>query len=91
VSMTQAALVSPVHIRFPISGYTKRLEDGEYKPEQSVHLSWVRLDPALERIQRTIVEYERTVEQTEYCCYADMVSALKLIYEQERTVRRAYG
>jgi hypothetical protein len=72
------------------SGYATRVEDGGYKPEQSVHLSWVRLDPALERVQRTIAEYERTAEQSEYCCYADMVAALKRIYEQERTVRQAY-
>ena len=73
-------------------GYnTTKCEDSGYSPEQSVHLSWVRLDPALERVQRTIAAYERTAEQSEYCCYADMVTALKRIYEQERTVRQAYG
>jgi hypothetical protein len=72
-------------------GYTPRVENGGYRPEQSVHLSWVRLDPALERVQRTIDEYERKAEQSEYRCYADMVTALKLLYEQEQTVRQAYG
>jgi hypothetical protein len=72
-------------------GYTTRVENGGYSPEQSVHLSWVRLDPALERVQRMIAEYERTAKQSEYCCYADMVTALKRLYEQERTVRQAYG
>jgi hypothetical protein len=71
-------------------GYTTRVEDDGYKPEHSVHLSWVRLDPALERVQRRIAEYERTAEQSPYCCYADMVTALKRIYEQQRTVRQAY-
>jgi hypothetical protein len=73
------------------SGYTTTVEVGGYRPEQSVHLSWVRLDPALERVQRTIDEYERKAEQSEYCCYADMVAALKRIYEQVQTVRQAYG
>ena len=72
-------------------GYTTRGEDTGYRPEQSVHLSWVRFDPALERVQRTIATYEGTAEQSEYHCYADMVTALKRIYEQERTVRQAYG
>jgi hypothetical protein len=72
-------------------GYTTRGEDSGYSPEQSVHLSWVRLDPALERVQRTIAAYERKAEQSEYHCYADMVTALKRLYEQERTVRQAYG
>ena len=72
------------------TGYTTTVAEGGYRPEQSVHLSWVRLDPALERVQRTITEYERKAEQSEYHCYADMVTALKLIYEQEQTARQAY-
>ncbi|HDS44684.1 MAG TPA: hypothetical protein ENN68_01060 [Methanomicrobia archaeon] len=71
-------------------GYTTTVVDSGYSPEKSVHLNWVRLDPALERVQRTITEYERKAEQSEYCCYADMVTALKRIYEQEQTVRQAY-
>ncbi len=72
-------------------GYTTTVEDGRYKPEQSVDLRWVRLDPAMERVQRTIAAYERTAEQSEYSCYADLAAALKRIYEQEQTVRQAYG
>ncbi|MGC9443706.1 MAG: hypothetical protein ACP5E9_02040 [Candidatus Methanospirareceae archaeon] len=79
-----------VNAELELAGYTTTVEDGGYQPEQSVHLSWVRLDPALERVQRTIAAYEQKAEQSEYYCYADLVTALKRIYEQEQTVRQAY-
>jgi len=71
-------------------GYTTRIEDSSYKPEDSVDLRWVKLDYALERVKRTISVYEHKAAHSSYYCYADMANALRSIYEKEVTTRKSY-
>jgi len=71
-------------------GYTTKIEDNRYKPEDSVDLRWVKLDHAMERLKRIISEYEHKASHSSYYCYADMADALRRIYEKERTAYRSY-
>ncbi len=71
-------------------GYTPRVEDNGYKPEDSVDLRWVKLDHAMERVKRIISEYEHKASHSSYYCYADMADALRRIHEKESTAYRSY-
>jgi len=71
-------------------GYTTKIADSGYKPEDSVDLRWVKLDYAMERLKRIISEYEHKASNSSYYCYADMADALRKIYEKERTAYRSY-
>ncbi|MCW3132800.1 MAG: hypothetical protein N2V78_00455 [Methanophagales archaeon] len=71
-------------------GYTTKIPDSGYKPEDSVDLRWVKLDYAMERVKRIISEYEHKASHSCYYCYADMADALRRIYEKERTAYRSY-
>jgi hypothetical protein len=69
-------------------GYTPRVGDNGYKPEDSVDLRWVKLDHAMERVKRIISEYEHKASHSSYYCYADMADALRRIHEKESTAYR---
>ncbi len=71
-------------------GYTTKIPDSGYKPEDSVDLRYVKLDYAIERVKRIISEYEHKASHSSYWCYADMADALRRIYEKERTAYRSY-
>lgn len=71
-------------------GYTTKIEDSSYKPEDSVDLRWVKLDSALERVKKVVTEYEHKAAHSSYYCYADMANALKSIYEKEVTAHKSY-
>jgi len=61
-----------------------------YQPEESVDLRWVKLDAAMDRVKRTIATYEHKAAHAPFAYYADMVSALRRIYDREENARRAY-
>lgn len=71
-------------------GYTTKIVDSSYKPEDSVDLRWVQLDHAMERVKEIIAEYEHKAAHSHYYCYADMADALRRIYEKERTASKSY-
>ncbi|RLG31856.1 hypothetical protein DRN97_08740 [Methanosarcinales archaeon] len=71
-------------------GYTTKIADSSYKPEDSVDLRWVKLDYAMEGVKRIISEYEHKASHSCYYCYADLADALRRIYEKERTAYMSY-
>ena len=71
-------------------GYTTKIEDSSYKPEESVDLRWVTLDYAIERVKKIISVYEHKASHSNYYCYADIADALRRLYEKERTACRSY-
>jgi hypothetical protein len=71
-------------------GYTTKIEDSSYKPEDSVDLRWIKLDSAMERVKKSISEYEHKAAHSNYYCYADMAHALRCIYEKEITAHKSY-
>jgi hypothetical protein len=71
-------------------GYTTKIKDSSYKPEDSVDFRWVKLDHAIERVKKIISVYEHKASQSSFYCYADMADALRLLYEKERTACRSY-
>jgi len=79
-----------LHAELQKVGYTTTLANSTYKPEDAVDLRWVKLDYALERVKKSISEYEHKAAHASYHCYADMVDALSRIYEKERTAYRSY-
>jgi len=72
------------------AGYTTTIDQSTYKPEDAVDLRWVKLDYALERVKKSIAEYEHKASHSSYSCYADMVDALRRIYEKEITAYKSY-
>ncbi|MEA2075257.1 MAG: hypothetical protein U9O85_05940 [Euryarchaeota archaeon] len=71
-------------------GYTTKIADSSYKPEDSVDLRWVKLDSAMERVKKSISVYEHKAAHSSYYCYADMADALRCIYEKEMTAHKSY-
>jgi len=71
-------------------GYTTKIEDNSYKPQDSVDLRCVKLDHAMERLKGIISEYEHKASHSSYYCYADMADALRRIHDKERTAYRSY-
>jgi hypothetical protein len=71
-------------------GYTTKIEDSSYKPEDAVDLRWVKLDRAMEQVKKSISVYEHKAAHSNFYCYADMADALKRLYEKERTAYRSY-
>jgi hypothetical protein len=71
-------------------GYTTKIEDSSYKPEDAVDLRWVKLDYAMEQVKKSISVYEHKAAHSNFYCYADMADALKRLYEKERTACRSY-
>ena len=79
-----------LHAELQKAGYTTTIEDSTYKPEDSVDLRWVKLDYALERVKKSIAEYEHKASHSSYYCYADMVDALRRIFEKESSASTSY-
>ena len=79
-----------LHVELQKAGYTTTIEDSTYKPEDSVDLRWVKLDYALEREKKSIAEYEHKASHSSSYCYADMVDALRRIFEKESTASTSY-